>query len=131
MEKVQAEGLDALQNLTGFTSELVQLEEPTEAVEILNAMAQEMRWDISVYKADTSILHISCVSRSGQDHLQGIQTDSVQLGIDLRIEVSWLEEEGVLDVLERSFVQLLLLALMQSVLVSHWSNQPEQNIVVG
>jgi UDP-GlcNAc:undecaprenyl-phosphate/decaprenyl-phosphate GlcNAc-1-phosphate transferase len=132
MEKVQAEGLEALAKMTRLTTELVQLEESTKAVELLNAMAQEMRWDIDVYKGDTSILAISCVSRSGQDHLQGIQTDSIQLAVDLRVEVSWLEEEGVLDVLERSFVQLLLLALKQSVLVAFWSkNQAKETRGLG
>ena len=131
MEKVQAEGLDALQNMTRFTTELVQLDKPLEAVEILKAMAQEMRWDIDVYKGDVSILDISCVARSGQDHLQGIQTDSIQMSTDLRVEVSWLEEDGVLDVLERSFVQQLLLALMQSVLVDYWSKESGQHIVLG
>ena len=53
------------------------------------------------------------------------------MSTDLRVEVSWLEEDGVLDVLERSFVQLLLLALMQSVLVDYWSKESGQHIVVG
>ena len=34
--------------------------------------------------------------------------------------VDWMEEDGVLDVLERSFVQQLLLSLQQSVLLTEW-----------
>ena len=44
--------------------------------------------------------------------MQGIQTDVHNLKKGL-VRVSWLEEDGVLDVLERSFIQMLLLALRQ------------------
>ena len=40
-------------------------------------------------------------------NLQGVQTDVHQLKEGVTVRVSWLEEDGVLDVLKRSFVQMM------------------------
>ncbi len=122
MEQVQNEGVEALNQMVVMTGRLTETRQVTEAREILDEMAEQMHWDIRVRRGDAMLFEKICIQRSQSNHLQGIQTLEVSLSSDVNIilTVDWLEEDGVLDVLERSFVQQLLLSLQQSVLLTEW-----------
>ncbi len=112
MKKVQSEGLTALDTMSTLTQALAEVETPNDAMEILKKIVSEMHWDVSIEVDGESRVHLQSIERNGT-HLQGVQTDAHHLREGVLVRVSWLEEDGVLDVLERSFVQMLLLALRQ------------------
>lgn len=112
MEKVQQEGLVALDTMSELTQRLSASSTQADTVEILRTIASQMHWDIVFAVDEIEVLKIENIERQG-NHLQGMQTDEHQLSSGLCVKVTWLEEDGVLDVLERSFVQMLLLALSQ------------------
>ncbi len=130
MEKVQTEGVEALQTMTNLATALTHEEDFERGVELLHQMANEMRWDIQIKRDAETLLLLQCVDRKGQgeDHLQGICSDSIHVHYDIEVCISWFEEDGVLDVLERAFVQMLLLALMQSPMLEQWSRETDANL---
>ena len=56
-----------------------------------------MHWDVSIEVNGDSCVHLQSIERNGA-HLQGVQTDVHQLTESVVVRVSWLEEDGVLDV---------------------------------
>ncbi len=122
MEQVQNEGVDALNHMVTLTTRLTSAQQSADAKEALGEMAEVMHWDIRVHSAQTVLFDKTCIQRAQTNHLQGIQTLEVSLSseVDIALTVAWMEEEGVLDVLERSFVQQLVLSLQQSVMMMEW-----------
>lgn len=131
MEQVQNEGVEALNQMVVMTGRLTETRQATEAREILDEMAERMHWDIRIRRGDAMLFEKICIQRSQSNHLQGIQTLEVSLSSDVTIilTVDWMEEDGVLDVLERSFVQQLLLSLQQSVLLAEWKGSSASSAV--
>ena len=112
MEKVQQEGVLALNTMTELTKRLSVSSTQAAVVEVLQDIASQMHWDIVLHINEHEIIRIENIERQG-NHLQGLQTEEHRLSCGMSVKVNWLEEDGVLDVLERSFVQMLLLALSQ------------------
>ena len=110
MQKVQTEGLTALETMTTLTQSLSCAQTQQEVTDVLKQIVTSMHWDLTIEVSGDPFLHLQCIERTGA-HLQGVQTDTHQLDEGVVIRVSWLEEDGALDVLERSFVQMVLLAL--------------------
>jgi len=112
MEKVQQEGVLALNTMSELTQRLSVSTNQADVVQILQDIASQMHWDIVLHVNEHEIIKIENIERQG-NHLQGLQTEAHRLSCGVSVKVIWLEEDGVLDVLERSFVQMLLLALSQ------------------
>jgi hypothetical protein len=118
MQKVQREGVCSLEIMTDLTNDLSETVSKMDAIDIVHKIAIQMHWDVLIEISGETTVHAQSIERSGT-HIQGLQTDSTVLLDSITVTVEWLEEDGALDVLERSFIQMLLLAIRQSPLINN------------
>ncbi len=120
LEKVQKDGSKALDTVQKQSASLMNEMNVQKAQVIIEQTALAMNWNIVVSQNGNQILSILSVVRGTNNHLEGEQHLKTPLNDSTDISVSWLEEEGGLDVLERAIVLLFISAIKHSILAGEW-----------